>query len=146
MGALEAAAAEIVTVEASMEVAVEAAVMDPLGRAIHNKVQLHLLRQHRTSKVASIHRHNEHCSVKASRKHVKGGSKGWGSFLTALYLRYTRPDVSGSIVDFCLLPAAVWTNLKRGTTVKQYRHQIRNIIPGTCGRLAFLSVRGYALH
>ena len=35
VGALEAAAAEIVTVEA--------AVMDPLGRANHNKVQLHLL-------------------------------------------------------------------------------------------------------
>ena len=43
VGALEAAAAEIVTVEAAMEVAVEAAVMDPLGRANHNKVQLHLL-------------------------------------------------------------------------------------------------------
>ena len=43
VGALEAAAAEIVTVEVAMEVAVEAAVMDPLGRANHNKVQLHLL-------------------------------------------------------------------------------------------------------
>ena len=40
---MEAAAAEIVTVEAAMEVAVEAAVMDPLWRANHNKVQLHLL-------------------------------------------------------------------------------------------------------
>ena len=43
VGALEAAAAEVVTVEAAMEVAVKAAVMDPLGRANHNKVQLHLL-------------------------------------------------------------------------------------------------------
>ena len=43
VGALEAAPAEIVTVEVAMEVAVEAAVMDPLGRANHNKVQLHLL-------------------------------------------------------------------------------------------------------
>ena len=43
VGALEAAAAEIVTVEATMEVAVEAAVMDTLGRANHNKVQLYLL-------------------------------------------------------------------------------------------------------
>ena len=43
VGALEAAAAEIVTVEVAMEVAVEAAVMDPLGRANHNYVQLHLL-------------------------------------------------------------------------------------------------------
>ena len=41
--ALEAAAAEVVTVEAAMEVAVTAAVMDPLGRANHNKVQLDLL-------------------------------------------------------------------------------------------------------
>ncbi len=43
VGALEAALAEIVTVEVVMEVAVEAAVMDPLGRANRNKVQLHLL-------------------------------------------------------------------------------------------------------
>ena len=40
--ALEAAAAEVVTVEAAMEVAVKAAVMDPLGEANHNEVQLHL--------------------------------------------------------------------------------------------------------
>ena len=40
VGALEAAAAEVVTVEAAMEVAVEAAVMGPFGRANH-KVQLH---------------------------------------------------------------------------------------------------------
>ena len=43
VGALEAAPAEIVTVEVAMEVEVEASVMDPLGRANHNKVQLHLL-------------------------------------------------------------------------------------------------------
>ena len=43
VGALEAAAAEIVTVEVAMEESVEAAVMDPLGRANHNKLQLHLL-------------------------------------------------------------------------------------------------------
>ena len=53
--------------------------------------------------------------------------------------------MSGSIVDLCLLPAAVRTNLISGTTVK-YRHQIRNIIPGTCGRLAFLFVRGYTFY
>ena len=40
--ALEAATAEVVTVEAAMEVAVKAAVMDPLGEANHNEVQLHL--------------------------------------------------------------------------------------------------------
>ena len=40
---MEAAAAEVVTVEAAMEVAVEAAVIDPLGRANHNRVKLHLL-------------------------------------------------------------------------------------------------------
>ena len=39
---MEAAEAEIVTVEAAMEVAVEAAVMNPLGRANHNEVQHHL--------------------------------------------------------------------------------------------------------
>ena len=43
VGAAEAATADIVTVEGAMEIAVEAAVMDPLGRANHNKVQLHLL-------------------------------------------------------------------------------------------------------
>ena len=43
LGALEAATADIVTVEVAMEVAVEATLMDPLGRASHNKVQLHLL-------------------------------------------------------------------------------------------------------
>ena len=75
--ALEAAAAEVVTVEAAMEVAVTAAVMDPLGRANLNKVQLHLLRQHRT-RASSIHRDHEHHSAKASRKHFKGGSKRMG--------------------------------------------------------------------
>ena len=40
--ALEAAATEVVTVEAAMEIAVEAAVTDPLGTANHNKVQLHI--------------------------------------------------------------------------------------------------------
>ena len=78
-GALEAAAAEMVTVQVAMEVAVEAAVMDPLSRANHNKVQLHLLCQHRTG-AASIHRHHEHYSVKASRKHVKGESNRVGEF------------------------------------------------------------------
>ena len=43
VGALEATAAEIVMVEAAMEVAVEAAMTDLLGRANHNKVQLYLL-------------------------------------------------------------------------------------------------------
>ena len=43
VGALEAATVETVTVEVAMEVAVEATLMDPLGRASHNKVQLHLL-------------------------------------------------------------------------------------------------------
>ena len=38
VGALEAPASEIVTVEEAMEVAVEAAVMDPVGRANHDEV------------------------------------------------------------------------------------------------------------
>ena len=77
VGALEAATVETVTVEVAMEVAVEAAVLDPLGRANHNNVQLHPLSQHRT-RAASMHRHHEHYSVKNSRKHVKGESKRVG--------------------------------------------------------------------
>ena len=42
VGALEAATTNIMTVEVAMEVPVEAAVIDPLGRANRNKLQVHL--------------------------------------------------------------------------------------------------------
>ena len=120
VGALEAAAAEFVTVEAAMEVAVEAAVeaavMDPQQNATSYYFYLDSVEPHRrfieiTSTILP----------KPAESTSRGGASGWSSFLTALYLPYTRPDVSGSIVDFCLLPAAVLLYLVPGTMGKQYR-------------------------